>query len=106
MFHLTRRTVRNSGRRLPLELGWVRSQAQGWERCWRTRRRRDPEDRAKRYEQGIKDGDIVSGVTPRNRDYAEYPEREWATCGAEPLYCPPVSEGHVAELADHVEAEE
>lgn len=36
-----------------------------------------PEDRAKDYEQGIKEGGIVMGVTPRSREDAEYLEGEW-----------------------------
>ena len=36
-----------------------------------------PEDRAKRYEQGIKDGHIVMGVRPRNDEDATYFRDEW-----------------------------
>jgi hypothetical protein len=49
-----------------------------------------PEDRARLYEQGIRNGGIVMGVNPRSRQDAEYFEREWATCGGEEIYCPPV----------------
>lgn len=48
-----------------------------------------PEDRARMYDRGIRDGGIVMGVTPRSRQDAEYFEREWAACGAEQIYCPP-----------------
>ena len=36
-----------------------------------------PEDRAKEYESGIKNGGIVMGVTPRNQEDADYFDREW-----------------------------
>lgn len=48
-----------------------------------------PEDRARLYERGVREGGIVMGVTPRSRQDAEYFEREWATCGGEQIYCPP-----------------
>ncbi len=36
-----------------------------------------PEEDAKRYEQGIKDGGIVMGVNPRTTEDADYFEKEW-----------------------------
>ncbi|MGV3510001.1 MAG: hypothetical protein ACO1N7_11990, partial [Sphingobacteriaceae bacterium] len=36
-----------------------------------------PEDRAKHYESGIKEGGIVMGVNPRNDEDAAYLENEW-----------------------------
>ena len=36
-----------------------------------------PEDRAKIYESGIKDGHVVMGVHPRNDDDADYLEQNW-----------------------------
>jgi len=36
-----------------------------------------PEERAKAYESGIKEGGIVMGVNPRNDEDAEYFEQEW-----------------------------
>ena len=36
-----------------------------------------PEDRAKFYEGGIREGGTVLGVTPRNDDDAQYFENEW-----------------------------
>ena len=36
-----------------------------------------PEERAKRYETGIKEGHVVMGVTPRTDDDADYLERRW-----------------------------
>ena len=36
-----------------------------------------PEDRAKRYEQGLKDGRIVMNVRPRNEEDASYLQNEW-----------------------------
>jgi hypothetical protein len=40
-----------------------------------------PEDRAKHYEQGVKEGGIVMGVQPRTPADAEYFEREWKGYG-------------------------
>ena len=45
-----------------------------------------PEEHAKQYEQGIKDGGIVMGVNPRNTEDADYFEKEWRTNRAESLY--------------------
>jgi hypothetical protein len=36
-----------------------------------------PEERVKRYEEGIKNGGIMMGVTPRSDDDAAYFEDEW-----------------------------
>jgi hypothetical protein len=36
-----------------------------------------PEEQAKRYETGIREGNIVMGVSPRNEEDAAYSEREW-----------------------------
>lgn len=36
-----------------------------------------PEDRARVYEEGVKNGGIVMGVTPRSDEDAEYFENEW-----------------------------
>jgi hypothetical protein len=55
-----------------------------------------PEDRARLYDRGIRDGGIVMGVTPRSRQDAEYFEREWASCGGEQIYCPPARERDAA----------
>jgi hypothetical protein len=40
-----------------------------------------PEERARAYETGIKEGGIVMGVQPRSDEDAEYLEREWKTRG-------------------------
>lgn len=45
-----------------------------------------PEEQAKAYEQGIKDGGIVMGVNPRTTEDADYLENEWRTNRAESLY--------------------
>jgi hypothetical protein len=42
-----------------------------------------PEDRAKTYEQDIKAGGIVMGVTPRSAEDAEHIESEWSGFRAE-----------------------
>jgi hypothetical protein len=48
-----------------------------------------PEDHARLYDRGIRRGGIVMGVNPRTREDARYFEREWASCAAEQIYCPP-----------------
>ena len=45
-----------------------------------------PEDRAKAYESGIKEGGIVMGVNPRTDEDAEYFEREWKNYRGEQVY--------------------
>jgi hypothetical protein len=45
-----------------------------------------PEERAKLYESGIKDGNIVMGVKPRNDEDAKYFENNWRTNKAEEIH--------------------
>ncbi|WP_456313320.1 hypothetical protein [Pseudomonas shirazensis] len=45
-----------------------------------------PEERAKVYESGIKDGHVVLGVHPRNNEDAEYFEQEWKSNRGENIY--------------------
>jgi hypothetical protein len=45
-----------------------------------------PEERAKLYEQGVKEGGIVMGVEPRSDEDAEYFEREWKRNRGEHVY--------------------
>lgn len=45
-----------------------------------------PEEQAKNYEKGIRDGGIVMGVNPRNDEDAEYFENEWRNNRAESFY--------------------
>lgn len=45
-----------------------------------------PEERVKHYEQGLKEGGILLGVTPRSDEDAEYFEREWKTHRGEEVY--------------------
>lgn len=45
-----------------------------------------PEARAKLYESGIKDGNIVMSVKPRNNEDAEYFEKDWRTNNASEIY--------------------
>lgn len=45
-----------------------------------------PEARAKLYESGIKDGQIVLGVKPRNDEDAKYFENNWRTNRAEEIH--------------------
>lgn len=45
-----------------------------------------PEEHAKNYEKGIREGGIVMGVNPRNDEDAEYLENEWRNNRAESLY--------------------
>jgi len=45
-----------------------------------------PEERAKVYDKGIREGGIVMGVNPKNDDDATYFEKEWRANRAEELY--------------------
>ena len=45
-----------------------------------------PEERVKHYEQGLKEGGIVMGVTPRTDEDAEYFETEWKNHRGEEVY--------------------
>jgi hypothetical protein len=45
-----------------------------------------PEDRAKEYDEGIRNGGIVMGVNPRNDDDATYFENEWRNSGGNSIY--------------------
>ena len=45
-----------------------------------------PEERVKRYEEGIKNGGIMMGVTPRNDADAEYFEQDWKKNHGEEVY--------------------
>ena len=45
-----------------------------------------PEERAKLYESGIKDGNIVMGVNPRNSEDARFFEENWRTNNGEEIH--------------------
>ncbi len=45
-----------------------------------------PEDRAKLYEKGVKDGGIVVGVHPRNDEDAQFFENDWRSNKGEEIY--------------------
>jgi uncharacterized protein YjbJ (UPF0337 family) len=45
-----------------------------------------PEEHAKRYEQGIREGGIVMGVQPRNEEDADYFENNWRENRGESVY--------------------
>jgi len=45
-----------------------------------------PEDHAKEYESGVKEGGIVMGVHPRNEEDARYFENEWRNNNGERIY--------------------
>ena len=47
-----------------------------------------PEDQAKRYDAGIREGNIVMGVSPRNEEDAAYFEQEWRNYRGENIYRP------------------
>jgi hypothetical protein len=47
-----------------------------------------PEEQAKRYEGGIRAGNIVMGVSPRTDEDAAYFENEWRTYRGEDIYWP------------------
>jgi hypothetical protein len=48
-----------------------------------------PEEQARRYEEGIRQGHIVMGVRPRTEEDARYFDQEWREAGGEEIYCPP-----------------
>ena len=45
-----------------------------------------PEDRAREYEEGIKNGGIVMGVNPRTDEDADYFENEWRNSNGQNIY--------------------
>ncbi len=45
-----------------------------------------PEDRANLYEEGVKNGGAVMGITPRNDEDADYFENEWKNYRGEHIY--------------------
>ena len=45
-----------------------------------------PEERAKLYESGIENGNVVLGVNPRNEEDAKYFEENWRSNNAEDIY--------------------
>ena len=45
-----------------------------------------PEERVKKYEEGIKQGGIMMGVTPRNTEDAAYFEEDWKKNRGEQVY--------------------
>jgi hypothetical protein len=47
-----------------------------------------PEERVKKYEEGIKKGGILMGVRPRNDADAEYLQQNWTTNRAQDVYRP------------------
>jgi hypothetical protein len=47
-----------------------------------------PEEQAARYESGIRQGNIVMGVSPRSEEDAQYFEREWRNYRGEDIYRP------------------
>ena len=47
-----------------------------------------PEERVKRYEEGIKNGGILMGVHPRSDEDAEYLHQNWSTNRAQDVYRP------------------
>jgi hypothetical protein len=48
-----------------------------------------PEEQARRYESGLREGHIVMGVRPRSDEDARYFEQEWRSARGEDIYCPP-----------------
>ncbi len=45
-----------------------------------------PEERARIYEDGIKNGNVIIGVTPRNEDDAEYFRSNWTANNGEEIH--------------------
>jgi hypothetical protein len=48
-----------------------------------------PEEQARRYESGLRQGHMVMGVRPRSEEDARYFEEEWRNAPGEDIYCPP-----------------
>jgi hypothetical protein len=47
-----------------------------------------PEEQARRYETGLREGNIVLGVTPRTEEDAAYFQHEWRNARGEDIYWP------------------
>jgi len=47
-----------------------------------------PEERAREYEKGLKEGGIVMGITPRSAEDAEYFDQEWRRYRGEQIHRP------------------
>jgi hypothetical protein len=47
-----------------------------------------PEERAREYDRGLREGNIVMGVTPRTDEDAAHFENEWRACRGEGIYRP------------------
>jgi hypothetical protein len=47
-----------------------------------------PEEQARRYESGVREGNIVMGVSPRSEEDADYFDREWRSHRGEDIYRP------------------
>jgi hypothetical protein len=45
-----------------------------------------PEERVKRYDEGIRNGGILMGFTPRNDEDAEYVNKTWSSSRAQDIY--------------------
>jgi len=45
-----------------------------------------PEERVKKYDEGIRNGGILMGVRPRNDEDAKYLENSWKTNRAQDVY--------------------
>jgi hypothetical protein len=45
-----------------------------------------PEERARNYEEGIRNGGIVMGVEPKNDEDAEFIEKDWKANKGEEIY--------------------
>jgi len=45
-----------------------------------------PEERAQRYEAGIRDGGILMGVKPRSDEDARHFEQQWKAAGGQHVY--------------------
>lgn len=45
-----------------------------------------PEERVKRYDEGVRNGGILMGVRPRNDEDASYLENSWKTSRAQDIY--------------------
>lgn len=47
-----------------------------------------PEERARAYDEGLRDGGIVLGATPRSEADADFIEQQWRACGGQQIHRP------------------
>lgn len=58
--------------------------------------RRIPAERARLYEEGVRAGGIVLGVSARSLQDAEHLRRDWTAAGGQQIFCPLLQERDAA----------